>query len=117
MKKLLIALCVAAMAPVAYGQYAAPAAPAAPKDAATATASADPNALTAQPATEGAKVKSLLGERNCVQETGSHIVRKGTCVNATGQAYGQTAIERTGTYNTGVALERLSPSIQVQPGR
>ena len=116
MKKLLFVLLATAMAPLAYGEYGAPATPETPKDAATAPAAraADQNALTTQGGSEAAQVKGLLGERNCVQETGSHIVRKGACVNATGQSYGQTAIERTGTYNTGVALERLSPSIQVQ---
>ena len=116
MKKLFVALFVMAMAPIAYGQYAAPPTPEAAKEPAAATAgtAADQKALTTQANSEAATVKNLLGERNCIQETGSHIVRKGTCVNTTGQAYGQTAIERTGTYNTGVALERLSPAIQVQ---
>jgi hypothetical protein len=91
----------------------------APKDAATASpaAPADQSALTTQAGSEAAKVKSILGDRNCVRETGSHIVRKDTCVNATGQSYGETAIDRTGTYDPGVALERLSPQIQVRPGR
>ena len=120
MKKLLFALFVMAVAPLAYGQYAAPAAPADAKDAAAApaapaAAATDQSALTTQAGSEAAKVKSVLGERNCMRETGSNIVRKGTCVNATGQAYGQSAIERTGTYDTGVALQRLSPAIQVRP--
>ena len=116
MKRFLLAMFVTAIATLAYGQYAAPAAPAPAKDAAAAPAAApaDQPALTAHAGSEAAQVKTLLGERNCVRETGSHIVRKGTCVNATGQSYGQTAIERTGTFNTGVALDRLTPSIQVQ---
>ncbi|HET7097557.1 MAG TPA: hypothetical protein VFJ68_09215 [Casimicrobiaceae bacterium] len=125
MKKLLIAMCVAAIAPLAYGQYTAPATPeaakappatgAAPDQSATA---ADQGALTSKGASES-NAKRILGERNCVQHTGSNIVRKDkdTCLNVTGQAYGETAIERTGTFDTGVALERLSPSIQVRPGR
>jgi hypothetical protein len=116
MKKLLFAVLVTAMAPLAYGQYTAPASPEAKEPAAAAAAAAgDKNALTTQANTEAAKVKALLGDRNCVRETGSNIVRKG-CVNATGQAYDQTPIGWTGTYNTGVALERLSPAVTVRGG-
>jgi len=117
MKKLVAALFLVAMAPLVYGQYTAPATPEVSKNPAPASAGApsDQNALTTQAGSEQKTVKNILGERNCLRETGSNIVRKGTCVNATGQAYGQTAIERTGTYDTGTALERLSPAIQVRP--
>ena len=118
MKKLFVALAVAAMAPLAYAQYTAPATPEASKSPTPPAASAsDQSALTSEGAEQN--TKKLLGERNCLRETGSNIVRKDkdSCVNATGQSYGETAIERTGTYNTGVALERLSPAIQVRPGR
>ena len=118
MKKLFVALAIAAIGPLAYAQYTAPATPEASKSPTPAAAGAsDQNALTSQAADQN--TKRLLGERNCVRETGTNIVRKDkdSCVNTMGQAYGETAIERTGTYNTGVALERLSPAIQVRPGR
>jgi len=113
MKKLLLAMVAMAIAPFACAEATAPAS-AKEAMAPAATAAEQQSALTTQAAPGGGQVKTLLGERNCVQETGSHIVRKDKCVNATGQAYGQTAINRTGTYDAGVALERLSPAIQVQ---
>jgi len=115
MKRFLFALFAFAIAPVGYAEDAAPAAAAATKDAVVATPAADQSALTTRTGTEAERAKALLGERNCVRETGSHIVRKDSCVNATGRSYGQTAIERTGTYSTGVALERLDPAVRVTP--
>jgi hypothetical protein len=115
MKKLLFALLVTAIAPLAYAQYTAPATPEAAKEPTPAAgAAADKNALATQANSDASSTKAILGDRNCLRETGSNIVRKGNCVNATGQAYGQTAIERTGTYDTGVALERMSPAISVR---
>ena len=114
MRKLLLAMCITVMVPVAYAQWTAPGTtepPTAP--APTSDKSAEKNALTTQP---NGEVKQLLGYRNCVSETGSNIVRKDKCVNATGQAYGGTAIERTGTYDTGTALERLSPAVTIRGG-
>jgi hypothetical protein len=117
MKKLFVALFVTAMAPLAYGQYGTAATPEAAKTppAAAAGNASDQSALTSQ-SVSGQNAAKVLGPRNCLRETGSHIVRKDkdTCVNATGQAYGETAIERTGTYDTGEALEKLSPAVQVR---
>jgi hypothetical protein len=115
MKKIVVVLLATAIAPFAYAQSAAPAAPAESKDAASAPAAVGQSALTAQASPEAARVKALLGERNCLRETGSRIVRKDGCVNATGRSYGQTAIERTGTYDPGLALERLDPAIRITP--
>ena len=115
MRKLLFALCVTAMVPLAYGQWTAPGTTDGTKEPQAATTS-DKNALTTLPNAEAADVKKVLGDRNCLRETGSNIVRKGNCVNATGQAYGGTAIERTGTYDTGTALERLSPAVTIRGG-
>jgi hypothetical protein len=113
MRKILFALCVTAMVPLAYGQWTTPGSTDATKEPAAAAAG-EKNALTTAPNADATNAKQLLGERNCLRETGSNIVRKDKCVVATGQAYGGTAIERTGTYDTGTALDRLSPAVNVR---
>jgi hypothetical protein len=119
MKKLLFAFLVTA--PLAYGQSTAPAIPDTAKDAkdAASTSSAaatDKSALTNQAASDAGRAKAILGERNCLRETGSMIVRHDKCVNATGQSFNQADIDRTGTYDAATALERMSPQVQIRPG-
>ena len=85
---------------------------------APAAAAADTNTLTAQNAADpaDAAAKEILGRRNCLAETGSHIVRKDQCVNATGRGYGRTAIDRTSNPgNTAETLRQLDPAIQIRP--
>ena len=79
---------------------------------------ANTSVLTAQSAADpaDAAAKEILGRRNCLAETGSHIIRKDTCVNATGRGYGRTAIERTSNPgNTAETLRQLDPAIQIRP--
>ena len=97
--------------------------------AASATYAQNPVQSTAQPAVDAEKsdliaqssaapdaAKEILGRRNCLAETGSHIVRKDNCINATGRGYGRTAIDRTSTVgNTAEALRQLDPAIQIRP--
>jgi len=55
-------------------------------------------------------------DRNCLRETGSHIVNKGnkkTCINANGKSFSRADIERTGTTDLADALRRLDPAITV----
>ena len=60
--------------------------------------------------------KDLLTSRNCVRDTGSHIVRKGkdNCINTTGRSYDKTNIDQTGATDTGKALLQLDPSITLR---
>jgi hypothetical protein len=52
--------------------------------------------------------------RNCVRDTGSHIVSaQGRCLPVNGHSYSQDDIQRTGQTRAGPALERLDPSISV----
>ena len=86
----------------------------------TTSSSVDANAsaLTAQTAVDpaDAAAREILGRRNCLAETGSHIIRKDQCINAAGRGYGRTAIERTSNPgNTAETLRQLDPAIQIRP--
>jgi hypothetical protein len=108
MAKLPLALFLAATVTVAYGQNAAQPAPDADKSA------PDKSALTAQSTANADTASEILGRRNCLAETGSHIIRKDHCA-AIGRGYGRTAIDRTSTLgNTGSALEQLDPAVQIR---
>lgn len=71
--------------------------------------------LTTASAADSRAVKAALSARNCMAATGTHIIRKDACVNAAGRSYDRSDIERTGTLNTGEALERLDPSVNTRP--
>ena len=76
---------------------------------------AEKSALAAPSTANSDVAKEVLGRRNCLAETGSHIVRKDACINATGRGYGRTAIDRTSTLgNTAEALEQLDPAVQIR---
>jgi len=105
MAKFPLALVLAATVTVAYGQSTAQP---------SAENTAEKSALTAQSTASPDAANEILGRRNCLAETGSHIIRKDSCV-AIGRGYGRTAIERTSTLsNTGSALEQLDPAIQIR---
>jgi hypothetical protein len=54
-------------------------------------------------------------DRNCLRETGSHIVSKNkkSCIDANGSSYSREDIDRTGTTDLADALRRLDPSVRV----
>lgn len=56
-------------------------------------------------------------DRNCLRETGSHIVKKDekACVDsANGQSYTREDLDRTGTNDVADALRHLDPSVTVR---
>jgi len=59
-------------------------------------------------------VKATLSGRNCVTATGTHLLRKGACVNAPGRSYDRTDLESTGSRNTGKALVQLETAINLR---
>ncbi len=75
---------------------------------------ADKSKLTTATVEAARTSGEILVSRNCVAETGTHIVRKGACVNAPGRSYDSTDIERTGSLNIGEGLIRLEPSINIR---
>ena len=84
------------------------------QDTAPPSADVDKSAATAQ-STANSEAREILGRRNCLAETGSHIVRKDACIIGPGRGYGRTAIDRTSTLgNTAEALEQLDPAIQIR---
>jgi hypothetical protein len=105
MKNLSLTLPLAMFAAGAFAQATAPAAPN--------TESYTPAAASA---IEARTTKDLLTSRNCVRDTGSHIVRKGTdtCINTTGRSYDKANIDQTGATGTGKALLQLDPSINLR---
>jgi hypothetical protein len=108
MSKLPLALFLAATVTVAYGQNTAQ--PSADVD----KSAPDKSALSAQGAASPDTATEILGRRNCLAETGSHIIRKDSCA-AIGRGYGRTAIDRTTTLsNTGSALEQLDTAVQIR---
>ena len=74
----------------------------------------DKTTLTAGTFEDLRTVKAPLSGRNCVTATGTHLVRKGACVNAPGRSYDRTDIERTGARNTGAALVQLETAINLR---
>jgi hypothetical protein len=104
MHKLSLAFFLAAAVTAAYAQNTVPA-----------STDADKSTVTAQSTVNSDATKELLGRRNCLAETGSHIVRKDGCVNAAGRGYGRTAIDHTSTLgNTAEALEQLDTAVQIR---
>jgi hypothetical protein len=59
--------------------------------------------------------EARLADRNCLHETGSHLVNKGkkACINAIGVSYSRADIERTGSMDLADALRHLDPGITV----
>ena len=59
-----------------------------------------------------------VNDRNCLRETGSHIVSKDkdkkTCASTNGRAYTREDIDRTGTTDLGDALRHLDTSVRIQ---
>jgi hypothetical protein len=104
MYNLRLVLLLAAVATGAYAQTAPPAA-----------SDNGKNDLTTQTAADARAEKAPLTDRNCLVDTGTHIVRKGTCVNATGRSYDRTAIKGTSMVNTAGTLEQLDPAISIRP--
>jgi hypothetical protein len=103
-----LALFLAATVTVAYGQNTAQ--PSADAD----RSASDKSALATQSAASPDTATEILGRRNCLAETGSHIIRKDSCAGI-GRGYGRTAIDRTTTLsNTGSALEQLDPAVQIR---
>ncbi|OOG54391.1 hypothetical protein [Rhodanobacter sp. C03] len=85
---------------------------------ATAFAQSAPPAGTAQVSQLGQQsvpaVHQVIkpGDRNCIRDTGSLIrARKGECLPVTGRSYSRDELQRTGSPNTGRALQMLDPSI------
>jgi hypothetical protein len=82
---------------------------------------------TAQSQDKAAEVTVISGadaqvqDRNCLRETGSHIVRsdkdkakgKSACINATGRSYTKEDIDRTGTTDLADALRHLDPAVHI----
>jgi hypothetical protein len=103
MHKLWLAFFMAAAVSAAYAQ-----------DTVSPSADADKSAVMAQ-GTANSEAREILGRRNCLAETGSHIIRKDACIIGPGRGYGRTAIDRTSTLgNTAEALEQLDPAIQIR---
>ena len=55
-------------------------------------------------------------DRNCLRETGSHIVsrHKKSCVSASGSSYSREDIDRTGTTDLADALRHLDTSVNIR---
>ena len=109
MKRLALTAALLGLVFAASAQTAAPAQPTDPQ-------TADP-ALTETSAKQDkadAK-KDEWADRNCLQYTGSRLIRadsKGRkCANATGRSYSKEDIDRTGTLDLRDALRRLDPAV------
>ena len=60
----------------------------------------------------GTRAVLAPGDRNCVQDTGSHIPpAKGKCLPVTGRSYSHEDIQRTGQQDVGQVLQQLDPSV------
>jgi len=109
MKRLALTAALLGLAFAASAQTAAPAEPATPQaaDAAPAQASANQDKADAK--------KDELADRNCLQHTGSRLIRadsKGRkCANAAGRSYSKEDIDRTGATDLRDALRKLDPSV------
>jgi hypothetical protein len=111
MKRLVLTAALLVLAFAASAQTAAPA-PVEPADPQTTdTASAETSAKHDK---ADAKKDELAG-RNCLQYTGSRLIRadsKGRkCANATGRSYSKEDIDRTGAVDLLDALRRLDPAV------
>lgn len=111
MKRLALTATLLGLAFAASAQTTAPAEPAEPAtpqaaDAAPAQASANQDKADAKEAED----------RNCLQYTGSRLIRadsKGRkCANATGRSYSKEDIDRTGAVDLRDALRKLDPAVQ-----
>ncbi len=56
-----------------------------------------------------------LGKRNCIRQTGSHIVFKDgrACNGQIGSAYTRDDLDRTGAISTAGALQSLDTAVQI----
>ena len=111
MKRLALTAALLCLAFAASAQTAAPA-PAEPAD--PQTTDATPTETSAKQDKADAK-KDELADRNCLQYTGSRLIRadsKGRkCANATGRSYSKEDIDRTGAIDLRDALRKLDPAV------
>lgn len=56
--------------------------------------------------------KTALNDRNCLRHTGSRLVGKGQCANASGRAYTRDDLQRSGRTDLADALRALDPSVR-----
>lgn len=119
MKPLILAMLLGGFAFGAGAQTPAPA-PAGDQAAATAAIAAKPD--NAMPADAAQADHAPGADRNCLQQTGSHIgtastARRGKagkapqCINASGRAYTRDDIDRTGATDVASALRMLDPAV------
>ena len=105
----------AALLGLAFAASAQTAAPAAAEPADPQTTDAAPTDASAKQDKADAK-KNELADRNCLQYTGSRLIRadsKGRkCANATGRSYSKEDIDRTGAIDLRDALRKLDPSVR-----
>ena len=111
MKRLALTAVLLALAFAASAQTAAPT-PAEPVDPQT-TDTALAEAAARQDKADAKKDE--LADRNCLQYTGSRLIRadsKGRkCANATGRSYSKEDIDRTGAVDLRDALRKLDPAV------
>lgn len=111
MNKLLIASCFVLASGFAVNAIAQDAAA---QTSGSATPSAvDQNANASGKTAADTRPVPAPGDRNCVQDTGSHIPpAKGKCLPVAGRSYSHEDIQRTGQQDIGQALQQLDPSVQ-----
>ena len=109
MKRLALTAALLGLVFAASAQTAAPAQPTDPQ-----TTDPVPTETSAKQDKADAK-KDELADRNCLQYTGSRLIRadsKGRkCANATGRSYSKEDIDRTGALDLRDALRRLDPAV------
>ena len=109
MKRLALTAALLGLVCAASAQTAAPAQPTDPQ-----TADPAPTETSAKQDKADAK-KDEWADRNCLQYTGSRLIRadsKGRkCANATGRSYSKEDIDRTGALDLRDALRRLDPAV------
>ena len=107
MKRLALTAALLGLVCAASAQTAAPAQPTDPQTTAPTEASAKEDKADAK--------KDELADRNCLQYTGSRLIRadsKGRkCANATGRSYSKEDIDRTGALDLRDAIRRLDPAV------
>lgn len=109
MKRLALTAALLGLVFAASAQTAAPAQPTDPQ-----TADPAPTETSAKQDKADAK-KDEWADRNCLQYTGSRLIRadsKGRkCANATGRSYSKEDIDRTGALDLRDAIRRLDPAV------
>jgi len=109
MKRLALTAALLGLVFAASAQTAAPAPPTDPQ-------TADPASTETSAKQDKADAKKdELADRNCLQYTGSRLIRadsKGRkCANATGRSYSKEDIDRTGALDLRDAIRRLDPAV------